>query len=668
VSTCIVDIETESLTPKKIHCIVTRTFPGDEVQVFTNLHSDPEERTRWAAFVPTVTTWVAHNGISFDVPVINRLSGAKIGLRNVVDTVIVSRLQDSARLGGHSLEAWGERLGFPKSYFKAFEALTQEMIDYCIQDTLVTAKLFKKLLPFIKDPKNKAALRVEHDMQMICSDMSANGFYFDADGGRARLDQIHRQMKALEDEFQVCFPPQLVEVNRIKYRVKANGELYKNVADAYAKYALVLRDGDDLVCKDYQLFDPASPKQRIDRLWEAGWKPKDMTKGHKDFLRERSNDPDRKAKFERYGWECSENNLATLPHNAPDGAKALAEWLTLEGRRNMLTQWLGAFNEETHRIHGSFMGIGSWTGRMSHNRPNAANIFSPANHPFKKDGLWFAEIGDDLVELGPDTLTWTEAHDAAHHWRRQKADYRSPIDRVKGEFDGPLRALWGVPPGRWQVGTDAEGIQLRILAHTLGNEAYTFAIANGKKEDKTDIHNVNMRALGSVCKSRNDAKTFIYAWLLGATAPKVADILGCTTREAEKAMNDFMDNIEGLRKLKSWKIPQWAKKGGFTGLDGRFVVCRAERLILAGILQNGESCVMKHANILWRTELKSRGIWFRQINFVHDEWQTECLSRADAEVIGEVQRWSIEEVGRRLNVQCPLAGSTDIGDNWASCH
>lgn len=668
-SVCIVDIETESLTPSKIHCIVARPFPEGDVQVFTNVHEDPEERARWAAFVQTVNLWVAHNGINFDVPVLNRLSGAKISLRKVIDTVIVSRLQDSARPGGHSLEAWGERLGFPKGNFKAFEVLTQEMIDYCIQDTLVTAKLYKKLLPFIRDKKNAKALRVEHDMQMICSDMTANGFYFDAAEGQKRLDQIHRLMKTLEDEFQVCFPPKLVEVNRIKYRVKADGSLYKNVADAYDKYALVVREGDELSCRNYREFDPASPKQRIDRLWEAGWKPKDMTKGHKTFLRERSKDPERKAKFERYGWECNENNLSTLPANAPDGAKALAEWLTLEGRRNMLTQWLEAFDQRTHRIHGSFMGIGSWTGRMSHNKPNAANIFSPSNHPFQKDGMWFAEIGDNVVNLGPESaLTWTDAHDAAHHHRQQAAGYKSPIERVKGEFDGPLRACWGVPPGRWQVGTDAEGIQLRILAHTLGNPEYTHAIAHGVKEDKTDIHNVNMRALGSLCPSRNHAKTFIYAWLLGATAPKVADILGCNTRQAEQAMDNFMDSIDGLRKLKSWKIPQMAKKGGFTGLDGRFVVCRAERLILAGILQNGESVVMKHANILWRTELKKRGIWFRQINFVHDEWQTECLTREDAEVIGGVQRWSIEEVGRQLNVQCPLAGSTDIGSNWAACH
>lgn len=667
-TTAVVDIETENLNPEKIWCIVARDVKSDEVSVFTNVHEDVEQRKLWADYAQGVSLWVGHNVIGFDIPVINRLSGTKINPRKAIDTVIVSRLMDAGLPGGHSLDALGQTTEDKKSSFSDFSHLSQEMVDYCIQDTKVTATLYKKFLPFIRTPKNKEALRVEHDIQIVCGDMHNNGFYFDIDEARKRLETITRLMGVLEQEFQEIFPPALVEVNRIKYRVKADGQLYKNVAEAYNKYALCVRDGEELSCRDYVLFDPASPKQRIDRLWDAGWKPKDMTKGHKNFLRERINDPVRLEKFKRYGWECNENNLSTLPKNAPPGASKLAEWLTLEGRRNMLTQWVEAYNEETHRVHGSFLGIGSWTGRMSHNKPNAANIFSPSNHPYKKDGQWFAEVGDKEISLGPDSLSWTAAHDAAHHHRLKLAEYKSPIDRVKGEFDGPLRACWGVPPGRWQVGTDAEGIQLRVLAHTLNNPEYTFAIVEGKKEDKTDIHNVNMRALGHVCKSRNDAKTFIYAWLLGATAPKVADILGCNVNQATSAMNSFLNNIDGLKKLKEWQIPTWFRRGGFEGLDGRHVKCRYERLMLAGILQNGESVVMKHATILWRTELKKAGIWFRHVNFVHDEWQTECLSLEDAEEIARVQRWSIEEVGRKFNMRCALAGSSDIGRNWAECH
>jgi DNA polymerase-1 len=71
-----------------------------------------------------------------------------------------------------------------------------------------------------------------------------------------------------------------------------------------------------------------------------------------------------------------------------------------------------------------------------------------------------------------------------------------------------MRALWKVEDGNWLVGTDAEGIQLRILAHLMKSEEYIHAIVSGKKEDETDIHNVNKRALGMSHVTRDMAKTF----------------------------------------------------------------------------------------------------------------------------------------------------------------
>jgi hypothetical protein len=41
-----------------------------------------------------------------------------------------------------------------------------------------------------------------------------------------------------------------------------------------------------LICYDWIDFNPASPKLRIERLWEAGWKPVDKTKGHIEYDRE----------------------------------------------------------------------------------------------------------------------------------------------------------------------------------------------------------------------------------------------------------------------------------------------------------------------------------------------------------------------------------------------
>lgn len=335
----------------------------------------------------------------------------------------------------------------------------------------------------------------------------------------------------------------------------------------------------------------------------------------------------RGEKFAKYGWMCNETNLGTLPEDAPDGARNLAEWLTLEGRRSSLVEWLGHVADDG-RIHGRFTHIGAWTGRLSHSAPNQANI--PAAFQGK---------------------------------------IKSAVDAVKDKYDGKMRGLWGVEQGNWLVGTDAEGIQLRILAHLMKSEEYVHAIVSGKKEDETDIHNLNRKALGMSHVTRDMAKTFIYAFLLGAGNDKIGQILKINAREAAQAVDNFMNSISGLSRLKKQVIPHIAQRGWFRGLDGRKVKVPSEHKTLAGLLQSGESVVMKHAVLQWTRQAKEQGIKFKLVTWPHDEWQTEVYGdRGVAERLGEIQRQSIVDTGVKLSILCPLAGSTDIGKDWHETH
>jgi len=336
---------------------------------------------------------------------------------------------------------------------------------------------------------------------------------------------------------------------------------------------------------------------------------------------------ERGKKFARYGWTLSETNLNTLPDDAPAGGKNLAEWLTLEGRRSSLVEWLDHVGDDK-RIHGRFMHIGAWTGRMAHRAPNQANIPS------------------------------------AFH-----GEPTSPVEAVKAEYDGDFRALWCVPDGSWLVGTDAEGIQLRVLAHLMNSEEYVHAIVSGKKEDETDIHNLNRKALGMSHITRDMAKTFIYAFLLGAGNAKIGQILKVNQREAAQAVDNFLHSIDGLAKLKKVMIPDVARRGWFRGLDGRKVNVPSEHKTLAGMLQNGESVIMKHAAIDWVRKAKAKQFDFKLVTWPHDEWQTEVKgSKEEAEELGGIQRQSIVDTGVKFAMMCPLAGSTDVGKNWRDTH
>lgn len=630
--TVAMDIETDDLDAKHIWIIVGQDVDTGAVDVFRNLTSDPAEAMRFKHYCHQADKFVFHNGIGFDVPVINRLLGNTISLQKVIDTLIVSRLVDYDIAGGHSLDAWGKRLGLFKGDFKDFAGgLTQEMEDYCINDVAVTVKLYKKFKSIILDTDWADSLRIEHDIQIICEQMTRDGFKFDETQAEEYLGEILCRMEELEAQFQVDFPPKLVEVNRIKYRMKSNGDLYKNVEDALQKYPHTYVDtmGEEpvLVCHDYVCFNPGSTKHRIERLWEAGWQPVDKTKGHIKFLRERQKDKEKQKQFEFYGWICNETNLNTLPEDAPRGAKALAEWLTLEGRRSSLVEWLGCIKEDG-RIHGRFTHIGAWTGRLAHSAPNQANI------------------------------------PAAFH-----GEPKTAVEEVKAKYDGPFRGLWTVEEGNWLVGTDAEGIQLRILADLMGSQEYVDAIITGKKEDETDIHNLNRKALGLPHITRDMAKTFIYAFLLGAGTAKVAQILKTDQRQATQAVDNFMDSITGLRRLKTKVIPNIAERGYFRGYDGRKVRVPNEHKTLAGMLQNGESTIMKWATRMWVTQAEAEGISFKLVTWPHDEWQTEVYGSKDqAEYLGSIQRKAIEMVGKRLKLMCPLAGSTDIGKSWLDTH
>ena len=111
----VVDIETDDLNATKIHCIVARSYSSDKEKVWVG-----EECGQFAEWSGQIDQFIMHNGISFDAPILNRLTGSNIKLSQVRDTLIESQLYNPIREGGHSVEAWGERLHFHKGNMTKF--------------------------------------------------------------------------------------------------------------------------------------------------------------------------------------------------------------------------------------------------------------------------------------------------------------------------------------------------------------------------------------------------------------------------------------------------------------------------------------------------------------------------------------------------------------------
>lgn len=305
-------------------------------------------------------------------------------------------------------------------------------------------------------------------------------------------------------------------------------------------------------------------------------------------------------------WSVCEENLNTLFDTAPPQLKMLAKWQVLRTRVSLLESWFKALGDDD-RIHGRLIPCGTWTYRCKHMEPQTGNIVS-----------------------------------------------------VRSYLGKELRDLWVVDEGNVLVGTDASGIQTRILAHYINDPQYTNIIVN------SDIHEHNKELMAPYCKTRDDAKTFIYSWVLGSGLALKAAQLGCTESQAAEAERRMLDSTPGLDELLAIKKAA-AKVGWMRGVDGRVLYLPSNHLSLAAMLQEGEATVMKIANLYWQRWLNERGIWYKQVAFVHDEWQTETRPEHGEEV-GLLQIKSIVDAGRLLGLNCPLDGETKVGLTWAGTH
>jgi DNA polymerase-1 len=632
-STLTIDIETDGLVnPNNLWCMVTQNVDTGEVKRYV------DTRYSGGALLPNeqllidldgTETLVGHNIIGYDHPVLRYLLvGYNHCRTRIIDTLILANLYHYNARGGHSLAQWGERLGHAKIEHSEWDHYSPEMLARCTQDVKITTKLYKLLLKKLNGKGFDNAIKLEHQMQWLLQDMQDNGFPFDIHGANALHNHLLKEKDKLDVQLQEAFKPKTALVREVTPKTTKHGTLHRG------DFRWMREDQPDLTpfsegCKfsviKWVPFNPGSSKQRIEKLWEHGWKPIDKTKGYAKLLyglndKRRRGQSFTKEEFDKlehyktYGWQTSKTNLSTIPDEAPQAIHLLKNWLLVSSRCSTLVSWMENYNTQTQCIHGKCTGLGAWTHRAAHAAPNMGNV--PA---------------------------------------------------VDNEWGKEMRSLFHATEGWDLVGCDASGIQLRVLAHYLNNPEYSDIVCNGTEEEGNDIHFYHKDVLGPICKERKNAKTFIYAWVLDAGIPTVANILSCSQQEAREAGENFLQKIDGLQELKFGKIPADAQRGYFIGFDGRLVACRSAHLMLAGYLQNGESTIMKLATTRWHHTLREEKIPFLLADWIHDEWQT-LTPKPYSKKVGQHQRESLQWAGKRLNLNCPMDGAFKIGNNWSETH
>lgn len=356
-------------------------------------------------------------------------------------------------------------------------------------------------------------------------------------------------------------------------------------------------------------FNPTSRAQVADRLMRRGWTPKLWTDpgNPKKTLTTQTKKPKSQPVI---NGEILEEVGKLIPEVAP-----LARLFMLQKRIAQINSWI-LLADKDGRVHGKVITNGAVSSRMTHHSPNMAQV--PA--------------------------------------------VRKPLGKE-------CRECWIVDEGNVLVGIDASGLELRMLAHYMDDAAFTESVCEGRSEDGTDVHTRNMKAAGLT--SRDDAKTFIYAFLYGAGAEKIGSIVGGGAAEGKELIEKFLESVPSLQQLKKKIARQLKNSATLPGLDGRRLRIRSEYAALNQLLQGGGAIVMKRALLIFKLYLtvleREYNIKIKIVANVHDEWQVEC-PEAVADTVGEHGIRSIREAGLYYNLRCPLTGEYKYGSNWAETH
>ena len=544
----VVDIETDSLDATTIHCVVIK----EDSKVYAYTHANMSDCVK---HIEAADIIVMHNGVSFDAPVLKRLLNVNIPLSKIRDTLIMSQMANPVRDGGHSLEAWGNTLGYPKIEYEDFTCFSEDMLKYCVRDVEITDKVYKALLPSLKmfSPRS---IKLEHQIRAVIDQQERNGFQLNVKEAMLLMGRLSDEAEGIKADLQNKFPP----ITEVRYSDKTGKRLKDKVT----------------------IFNPASRKQIAERLSALGWEPHAYTDKGQAIV--------------------SEEVLEKV--DIPE-AQIVARYLLLEKRVSQIKSWIDAADDEG-KVHGRVLTLRTITGRMAHTSPNMAQI--PAV---------YSPYGKECRDV------WTTSSD-----------------------------------GYVLLGCDASSLELRCLAHYMNDTGFTKEVVDG------DVHTANQRAAG--LPTRDNAKTFIYAFLYGAGPAKIGKIVNGSGKDGKKLIDTFLTNMPALKVLRN-KVAKLATRGYVVGIDGRILQIRSEHAALNTLLQGAGAIICKEWLKYIILQASKRNLDYKLVASIHDEYQFE-VRKDHAEEFGEVTRKAMKLTEESLKVRCPLDSEYKVGKTWAETH
>ncbi|TFZ81639.1 DNA polymerase [Candidatus Macondimonas diazotrophica] len=730
IKTAIFDLEADGLNPTRIHCLHIRDRERGRTYRFRqNKYENTIEHG--IALLEEAEVLVAHNGLGFDVPVLERLYDFDPIGRHY-DTLVMSRMvfanikESDYKLwkrgkfrsnldphevfrgeliGTHGLEAWGIRLGkFKGDYAKIREAeakaagLTdpddisqyvwgewnQDMDDYCVGDLDVTEALLDHIEAEDWSPQST---RIEHRVHDLMCRQEDYGVPFNVEGAEKLDHNLREEHRKLSDQAVEHFgiwhkPAKFYRIDRNNKPREEFGEdgtrkwwAEVTVSKKTIKYkdpAKPNRTEGAAFCPIKLMeFNPNSRPQIIDRL---------------QTIYDWEHDPEQVT--EKGNPKVNDEVLRGLAPRIPI-CHSLAETFYYKKRLGQLTDGKNALLRKvdfrTGLIHGRVNAGGAQTGRATHSNPNLAQVPKVkakkiSDGAIKVTGRVYLDEDDGILGVYDDVAIISVDHPDVVDIHGNTALLRGRT----GDHGWDFRDLFGTSfltkqvvanPDDWtQVGADLSGIELRMLGQLLAefdNGEYIRLLL----ED--DIHTVHQHAAG--LDSRDKAKTLIYALVYGAGDEKLGSIIDPLANRAEQARigaearRKLMTRLPALAKAIK-KVQKQAKLSGYLwGLDKRKLYVRGMHSALNTQLQSNGALVAKVWNLMVEDMLDEEGLrqgWDGDVVpmlWVHDEIQYAARKEC-AELVSDCMVEAAYCAGEYFDFKVPTPAESKIGPTWAYTH
>ena len=603
----IYDLETNGLvdTVSTIWIAVTKNIETNEIITFSDYDKDSKPLNELLPFLNKAKVLIGHNIINYDNVVLHKLLGWQPQNIKMIDTMLLSQMNNFRREGKHSLKNFGAILGDAKLEFNNFHEYSEDMKKYALQDVNLNHKVYnfvtKEAIQLIKNrPAYQQALRTEHAIAELCAEQVKNKWKFNIELAKKHYLYLTSEMKKIEDKVNPTLRPRKVMIDKEpkKARYLQNGTFSAVTVRMLSEYL-----NKEIKATDTNLWEPNKTFQRF-KMVEADLGNMDQVRG---MLLDNGWQP---TQFTPKGEpKITDDSLASI--NSEVG-KEIIYYYSLRSRHSVLKGWIELAEANNNRVYVEAFNLGTPTFRQRHSK---------------------------VVN----------------------------VPGVKSFFGKEMRELFIADAGKVMVGCDSSGNQIRALAHYLNNKEVNNHILKGDIHQHNantigisrslakgvlyaSIFGAGVRKLGKMVTGIEDldkgkeVKAKLYEALPGL-------------KELIAKLNNFFYTTQNKTGY-----------GYIPALDGRKVYAESSFKLLNYLLQSFEAITVKTAVVNAFKMFKEENLEVDMLALVHDEVQVQTKPE-NTKRVKEILSYSFGDfITKKLDLNIQMAGDAKEGLNWNETH